>query len=268
MRIPFKETPHYEEMVERITFAFEDSVVKKKLLELLSLGSEEVQGALKQLIQERSIDTAEGKQLDIIGDIVGQQRELVNVDTLPFFGYIGAPLAKGYGDEDDPSVGGYYWDGVSPRAGNVVLSDSQYRVFIKAKILKNRTRATPEDVMSFIKFVFDVETVSISSDGGGHALVIVIGELDQFEKSLLNYYVEEEGYRSYFVPKTLGVKYQFGGTNKENYFAFLGAPNAKGYGTVASSRYDGEYNHDGTTDYDILDKPERGGHYVGLYTEG
>ena len=32
-----------------------------------------------------------------------------------------------------------------------------------------------------------------------------------------------------FVPKPVGVKVNFGSFNYENYFGFLGSPNAKGY---------------------------------------
>lgn len=229
--IPYKEEDYLKEMRDRTTFAFEQSVVFDKYLQLFNAGVDEIQAALKQLMQERSIDTAVGKQLDIIGDIVGQPRELVDSDFIPYFGFDGAFEAQSYGDLNDPKLGGYYWDYTQPLTGSVLLNDDQYRIFIKAKILKNITRATPEDVIHFISYVFGAKKVQITVDyGAEQALVLVSDDLNQFEIALLKYFVEKP-FKSYFVPKSLGVGYVFGTTPTYDFFSYLGVPDGKGYGT-------------------------------------
>ena len=72
----FDVVPYLDVARERKTFAFSDKVVFDKYLQLLLMGQIELQETLKDLMQLRSIDTAEGEQLDIIGRIVGQEREL------------------------------------------------------------------------------------------------------------------------------------------------------------------------------------------------
>lgn len=228
--IPFEKKEYLGEMRSKVTFSFEDAPVFDKFLQLLSEPSAELQVVLEQLMQQRSIDTAVGKQLDIIGDIVGQPRELLDSSFIPYFGYEGAFEAQSYGDLDDDSVGGFYWDINRSLTGNVLLTDEQYRLFIKAKILKNIVNPTPEQVIYFIRFVFGVERVQILVDQDAKApFIMVDDDIGPFGFALLKYFVEDQ-YRSYFVPKTLGVNYGFGVAPAEAPFAFLGVAGAGGYG--------------------------------------
>lgn len=228
----FIESNHIEEMRNKVTFAFEESPVFDKYLQTITTETMQIQAVYKQLMQERSIDTAIGKQLDILGNIVGQSRQLVNTGTIPFFGFESATGANSYGDITDRKLGGYYWDLNQPRTGSTYLTDEQYRLFIKAKIIKNVTRATPEDVIKFVQFVFGAKRVQVSVDEGAEqAVVLVSDDLNDFEMALLSYFVDDL-YRSYFVPKTLGVGIAFGVIPVTEYFAYAGAPDAYGYGSI------------------------------------
>lgn len=227
----FEIKDYLKDLRSKVTFAFEDSPIFDKYLQLLVRPSVEIQEVLRELMQERSIDTAVGAQLDIIGNIVGQPRELMDTEFIPFFGYEGAFEAQPYGDTTKPAIGGYYWDINTSLTGNVLLNDDQYRLFIKAKILKNVTRATPEDVIKFIKFVFGAERVQITWDEGAEqALIMVSDDLNLFEIALLRYFVDDK-YRSYFVPKSLGVGYVFGTAPTIDPFSYLGTPGGLGFGT-------------------------------------
>lgn len=232
-RNEFVSQDYLQEMRDRVTFAFEDSPVFDKYLQLFNLEYEALQELFRQLMQERSIDTAQGKQLDIIGDIVGQPRELIDSDLLPYFGFEGAGVEQSYGDLYDDRVGGYYWDINTPLAGSVLLNDDQYRIFIKAKILKNVTRATPEDVINFISFVFGVKKIQITVDSGAtQAVVIISDDLNLFERRLLKYFFTTNKYKSYFVPKPLGVGFEFGVAPTDDYFSYLGTPDGLGFGEL------------------------------------
>ena len=194
-------------MFDKSTFAYQDAVVFQKYLELFATSSYELQEVFRSLMQDRSIDTAEGAQLDIIGDIVGQPRELIDSDLIPYFGYEGAINAQSYGDLSGGFKGGFYWDINVPRTGDTLLTDEVYRLFIKAKIFKNISTPTPENVISFISFVFDVARVRIDEDEEGNVqLTIISSTFGNFELTMLNYFIEDR-YKSYFTPKALGINY-------------------------------------------------------------
>lgn len=212
-----------------------------KYLQLLLGGKIELQEVFRQLMQERSIDTAVGAQLDIIGDIVGQPRELIDTALLTFFAFQGYPDAQSYGDLNNASLGGPYYDIRNPLAGNTLLTDEQYRLFIKAKITKNSTNATPNQFIDFMKFVFGVELSVVVAEGDAEFTFLIGKQLSSFEKVLLTYVSYSSGYPSRFVPKPIGVRVNFGEFIAEDYFGFQGAPNARGYGDLSNLSLGGQY---------------------------
>lgn len=238
---PFEIAPYLEEARSRVTEQFKDKEIFDKYLQLLLSGMVDIQEVFRQLMQLRSIDTATGVQLDIIGDIVGQPRELIDTALLSFFAFQGYPDAQSYGDLGNPSLGGYYYDIRNPLAGNTLLTDEQYRLFIKAKILKNNTSATPNEVIDFVKFVFGVDLSLVVGEGNAEFTLMLGKELSSFERVLLTYVSSSSGYPSNFIPKPIGVKMNFGQFNSANYFGFQGAPNAKGYGDLNNLSLGGVY---------------------------
>lgn len=231
----FNRTPYLDQARERVTMAFEGKPVFDKYLQLLLLGQAELQEAVRQLMQDRSIDTARGVQLDIIGDIVGQPRRLSDVVALDWFGYQGAQGSNSYGTTLNTTDGGYYYGLEEELRGTLNLTDEQYRIFIKAKILKNVTSSTPEDVIAFLKYVLGVSSVFITSDSIEYGTVInVSDDLDQFRFNILQN-IDKEPFKSYFFPKTLGVGIQFSTIPVGGFFGFYATPNAKGYGSLGSS---------------------------------
>jgi len=239
----FNIEPYLDIARSRVTeqFKTEDHPVFDKYLRLLLGGSIELQEVFRQLMQERSIDTAVGAQLDIIGEIVGQPRELIDTALLTFFAFQGYPDAQSYGDLNNSSLGGPYYDIRNPLAGNTLLTDEQYRLFIRAKILKNSTNATPNQFIEFMQFVFGVDLSLVVAEGNAEFTLMMGKELTSFEKVLLTYVSYANGYPSRFVPKPIGVKVNFGEFIAENYFGFQGAPNAKGYGDLSNLSLGGQY---------------------------
>jgi len=228
----------------RVTEQFKDKSVFDKYLQLLLGGKIELQNTFKDLMQLRSIDTATGAQLDIIGEIVGQPRELIDTALLTYFAYLGYPEAETYGDLNDPSVGGFYRGLNDPLAGNTLLNDDQYRLFIKAKIIKNSTNVTPTQFIEFMQFVFGIEASIVVAEGNAEFTIMLGRELSSFEKVLLNYVSYSSGYPSRFVPKPIGVRINFGEFDITNYFGFQGAPGAKGYGDLTTIASIGGYGDD------------------------
>jgi len=215
-------------------FRTEDHPIFDSYLQLLLGGKIELQEVFRQLMQERSLDTATGTQLDILGDIVGQPRELIDTALLTYFAYLGYPDAESFGDLNDSSVGGFYRGIDDPLAGNTLLNDDQYRLFIKAKIIKNSTNATPNQLLEFVKFVFDSPQNQIIEEGDAAYTLLVGKELSSFETVLLNYVSYSSGYPSRFVPKPIGVRVNYGSYVAGDAFAFQGVIGAKGYGDLTT----------------------------------
>jgi len=220
---------YLEEARDRVTYAFTDKPIFDKYLQLLILGQVEIQEALKQVMQLRSIDTAEGEQLNVIGRIVGQPRELLEADLYEYFGLQGATNAQSFGELGSSSIGGLFYNYGTPLGGNVLLDDATYRKFIKAKIFKNVTASTPEEFITVVNTIFD-PPISISSEGDAQVTLMFGRILTAFEKALLNYVSTSQGYPSRLIPKTVGVRINYGEFDGGNYFGFQGAPGAKGFG--------------------------------------
>src|ERR1043165_731025 len=126
----------------RVTEQFKDEVVFDRYLQLLLQGFQRLELIYKDLMQLRSLDTATGAQLDVIGNIVGQDRELIAADLFDFFGMQGALNAASMGDLNLPTTGGIFYGYGTDLGGNIRLDDDTYRLFIRAKIYKNSTTST------------------------------------------------------------------------------------------------------------------------------
>lgn len=271
---PYLEVDYLEEARDRITEAFKGKDIIDRYLQLLIDQQQDLQQVFKDLLQKRSIDEATGATLDIIGEIVGQPRELISADLFNFFGFQGALKADTFGDFGQPQIGSKFYDFGTPFGGNVLLDDETYRLFIKAKILKNTTASTPEEFLTFINFMFGTTTTALLEEGDAEYIVLFGRELSIFEQTLLNYVSTSQGYPSRLIPKTVGVRVNFGWFEADNYFGFQGAPGAKGFGDLTGTygyglgygleygdsnfglgvptwepSYDGDEDYDGSSSY-------------------
>jgi hypothetical protein len=229
---PFEVEEFLDEARARVTEQFKSKDIFDRYLQILLYDSAELQEVFRQLMQERSIDTAVGAQLDIIGEIVGQPRDLIDTSLFQYFAFDGYLNAESFGDLNNNSVGGIYYSLGDPLSGNTLLNDEQYRLFIKAKIIKNTSNVTPNQLLDFLKFVFNSPYNSITELGNAKMILLVGKPLSNFEKILLTYQSTSSGYSSRFIPKQIGVGIEFGQFDYENYFGFQGSPNAKGYGDL------------------------------------
>lgn len=269
---------YLEEARESVTSYLKDKEVFDKYLQLIIEEQYQLQAVFKDLIQKRSIDTATGATLDIIGEIVGQPRELISADLFTFFGFEGATNADTFGDGLNSVFGGRFYNYGDPVGGNVLLDDETYRLFIKAKILKNTTASTPEEFISFVNFIFGTESTFIT-EGVAEYTVFFGRPLTPFEQALLNYVSTSQGFPSRIIPKTVGVRVNFGYFTEGQYFGFQGAPGAKGFGEFSGTygyglgyglnygesdytaegyyvwmppAYDGEEVYDGASNFDAV----------------
>lgn len=213
---------------ERVTEQFKGKPVFDKYIQLLLGGFADLQEVARQLQQERSIDTAVGAQLDVIGDIVGRPRGLVTATVFQYHGFEGEPLAGTFGSLTDGTVGAPWYSLGAPLGISRPPSDEEYRLILKAKIIKNRTFATPEDVIAAYKFMFGTSTVYITEPESGKASIGIGKILSAVERGLLF----DLGGVGSLLPKTIGVEYTYSEFNAGRVFATMGFVGGMGVGDI------------------------------------
>jgi hypothetical protein len=234
-QIPFEVIDYTEQARTRVTEQFKNKQVFDNYVQILTRGEIDLQNTFKDLLQLRDIDSATGAQLDIIGRIVGQDRELIAADLYDFFGMIGALNAFPMGDINDPAVGGIFYSYGIDLGGNVELDDETYRIFIRAKIYKNITASTPEQFIQAIKLIFGLDQVAVVAEGDASVTVLLGGQLSNFQRVLLTYISYSQGYPSRLIPKTVGVRINFGEYIPNAYFGFADSPGALGFGDISGT---------------------------------
>lgn len=214
---------HEELAISRLATQFREAANLIAYIQTLLREANNLEDVFFQLLNERSLDTAIGAQLDIIGEIVGQSRILVDAESFKYFGFEGNPSAQSFGSVNDPAVGGRFVAIGEPTTGFRKLSDDEYRLFIRARITKNRTSSTPEEIIAQIKFIFDAPLVVLVE--GNTSYTISIGKiLSPNEKAILE---------NDIIPKTLGVKATYVSEfDPTSFFGFSGMPGSGGFGSV------------------------------------
>lgn len=100
-----------------------------------------------------------GRQLDGIGEIVGLAREIDEVVSTSFFGFIGQPGITGFGGA---RLRRTYEKAVS---GSTTLQDPEYRKLLYWKIAVNNGHGTTPEIAASLKAIFDLEKVVIQNAG-------------------------------------------------------------------------------------------------------
>lgn len=133
----------------------------------------------------RYIDSAIGTQLDILGSIVGQERIYVS---------------------------------------GVLLTDTEYRLWLKARITKNHTGTSLEDIISQINFLINTSQILIV-DGDARYSVSIGKILTTEEQSVIS--------SSGLLSKTAGVNGSYSTQYEyDDFFSLGNVPNGKGFGSV------------------------------------
>jgi len=228
MESPFEIKPYLEEARSRTTEQFKGKPVFDRYLQLLLSESTRLQEEYRKLKQDRSIDTAVGAQLDIIGEIVGRPRGFLTADLFKFFGFEGDPQSGSMGSESSTQTGSPFWSEGSPLSRSRPPTDEEYRLLIKAKIIKNTTTSSTEDTISAFRFLFATGQVFLDEYQAATVRVGIGKILSSTERGLL---FEFQGAGS-LLPKTIGVKYEFLEFQSTRIFATEGFPGASGIGDL------------------------------------
>lgn len=214
------EQDHQQIAWENWTEQFDGKPNLEALSKSLLAPASGIQSALKQLYTQRWIDTAVGAQLDGIGAIVGQPRQIPDTVYLSFFGYAEQTGAQGYGDaryrrSDESTVG-----------GTTKLPDPEYRQIIRWKIGINNGHGTIPEIKQALKLMLGVEYISVSNQGNAKIRVFIPSSPRQsvFLPNIRKYIPVAAG---------VGVSIVTGGTTRP--FGYSQQPNTFGYGVGAYS---------------------------------
>lgn len=248
----FTEVDYLSQGRGRVTEQFKNKPVFDAYLKLIMDSLNELQGVYKDLMQLRSIDTAVGAQLDLIGDIVGQPRTLVNYDAFPYFGFDGATAAQTFGTTSDSTIGGLFRSVNQEEGAAAEVDDETYRFLIKARIIANTTRATPEAIISGINFVTGNANTTLVEQPFAHITLEVQNNLTDFQA----YFLKGLSDQGSIIPIPIGVTvdYVF---FEEEYFGFYEDPNALGLIDPITG-----YGHGYGTSYGELDESTLVGGYI------
>lgn len=140
-----------EETQQTLITQYQNSETLRALLQVFTDELQETEFVMQDLLNKRLLDDAVGDQLDIIGNIVGQQRFKILTDTEGYFGFVDLYWLGyiGFHDIDGglwmPTSGPQYTD----------LTDDQYRRFIRAKIFKNQSKFSLPEMELLAQYVMD-----------------------------------------------------------------------------------------------------------------
>jgi hypothetical protein len=210
-------------VVRGITRLLSQYAESPNLKDVLTIYLEELGEARDVILDvwcERWIDNADGVQLDVLGDIVGQPRAVVD-DAIIYFGFDGDITAAGFGEGRWIRVN----EALLPTKN---LEDPEYRQYIKAKAKTNNSSATRQD----IKDLIEVSTGLISYVGGSGAVAdIILQNPTTADIALItSSWQDSIGQMRYFVTLPLGVGSNYLQFDGEAPFGFAGDLDSQGFG--------------------------------------
>ncbi|CNH77647.1 DUF2612 domain-containing protein [Yersinia pekkanenii] len=146
---------HNKKALSRVYWRYKNSPnLIKWIKSLPDIAQHSIEDQIYKINELLDIDNAEGDQLDICGRIAGfPYRPLIRSDFVFVFAYNGTGGAQPY------DVAPYKPINESVRM--VPLSDFMYRVVIKAKIQKNNSIATIDDIKVAVDYILNVNSVVI-----------------------------------------------------------------------------------------------------------
>jgi len=222
----------------RVTEQFKNKPVFDAYLKLALDALNDVQAVYKDLMQLRSIETATGSQLDLIGEIVGQPRTLVNYNAFPYFGFDGATAAETFGTISDSTIGGVFRSVNQEEGSSSSVDDETYRFLIKARIIANTTRATPEAIITGLNFITGNTNSGVVEQPNAHITIEIQNNLTDLQA----YFLQGLSQIGSIVPVPIGVAVDYVFFEDE-YFGFLEDLNASTVGTLGGAGYGVDYGY-------------------------
>ena len=193
---------YYSDFLSNSPSLFVESENLKKVIEVILNQYQIDQEKYLWLIDNiLNLEIAEKYHLDFIGQLVGQDRFLVNFNQEKYFGFLGSYQSETLGTLSDESVGGY-WNSVDNFISSSArrLSDEEYKRIIKARIIYNNSNCLMNDLVSVVNLITNRTDNRISLVKHGQ---LVIKSID--ESGLLTYFFDRLELEDNILPITYGV---------------------------------------------------------------
>lgn len=221
----------------RVATQYTESQKLLAFIRALLASSVELEDVLQKVAEQVDIDLAEGVNLDVIGEIVGISRIIPASVQLAFFGFQDNVAALNFGEEGALGVGARFFDEGEPYLATSVLNDPEFRLLIRAKIVKNHALGTNEDVIAGMAYLFGggMAIQVAVEDIGGMAIQVAVGRtLTYLEKVLIS--------NLDILPRPSGVRISQRVTyNTTNYFGFDGQISALSFGEEGLPSVGGQF---------------------------
>ena len=222
-----------QKALNRLISQYQDSRNFISLISQFCAIYQEIDNTFDDLMEKRFIDTADGEQLDIIGEIVGQPRLTLNSDSLYYFGFQGSLNTLGFSSTANPTAGGLFYTSDSNNKRKIPIGDELYRLLIRAKIQRNICSGTPDEIIKAVEFIFNCSDVIFKE----RTLSIEIGigkKLTHNEIELIKQHIE-------LIPRPLGIKLSVVFHYKNTVFGFNGCPKSKGFASSSNPAAGGNF---------------------------
>lgn len=193
---------YYNDFLSNSPSIFVESENLKKVIEVILNQYQIDQDKYLWLIDNiLNLEIAEKYHLDFIGQLVGQDRFLVNFNQEKYFGFLGSYQSETLGTLSDESVGGY-WNSVDNFISSSArrLNDEEYKRIIKARIIYNNSSCLMNDLVSVVNLITNRTDNRIS--------LIKHGQLSiksNDESGLLTYFFDRLELEDNILPITYGV---------------------------------------------------------------
>lgn len=177
------------------TAQFKDSPRLRSVVMALLQPFTTVQGALKQLRDDRWLDAAVGAQLDGLGDLLDRPRRITNTRAIWHFGFQGQPNIGGFGEFPMYRVGAGLFTGGS------TLDDENYRRLLRWKVLVDSGFGTAAQIEGALRVLFAEDRIAVE-DLGNARIRVHIGRKATED----DYFLGNVGQ---WVPSAAGVALEF-----------------------------------------------------------
>lgn len=221
----------------RVAAQYTESQKFLAYIRALLASSAELEAVLQKVAEQVDIDLAEGVNLDVIGEIVGISRIIPASVQLAFFGFQDNAAALNFGEEGSQGIGARFYDDGEPYLATSVLNDPEFRLLIRAKIVKNHALGTNEDVIAGLAYLFGggMAIQVAVEDIGGMAIQVAVGRpLTYLEKVLIT--------NLDVLPRPAGVRISQRVTySTTSYFGFDGQSSALSFSEEGQPSVGGQF---------------------------
>lgn len=215
--------------LSRLAFQFNESEKFKSFLTAFLDEFQYLDDQNENLKALRTLDASQGVQLDGVGEIVGLERPYETIETAGLFGFSSDDTAKGFGDLNNPDLGGNFLD---IRTSSQLIGDDLYRLLLKAKIIQNKIAMTVDETTELISFMLGGTAVRYFLPTNLEPRYDIARVLDPFEQNLFQNF-----------PTILGIgSATFHSYDPESVFSFAEDTDGLGFGDLGDPNLGGNFS--------------------------